>query len=186
MCKFILFPLACPPPPPSLLNTQPFFFSGNSGFHRSPTTFVEWYAAQPASYRNDGIAICPESIYYIPQLICKNFVKIYQPGYRMLAQPGPIRRVAAKSFNLPPERKGRNDKLPADAEEDLSHCQSYNVSENTVFNEVIRGNDPSNVVGPGEPFEQAQTPPRTQFSHHLLTSQTRYKLRIQTTRWVVF
>ena len=134
-------------------NANTFFLGTNSlqisfrkfAKHWSPTSFSEWYAAQPNSFWNDGLEVCPESIYNLPQLSCENFKRIYSPCFRLLAQPDPLKRVQAKAFALPPARRGRN---PDPAEEvDQTPCPSYsesqaslyNHSEDTLFNDIIHG-----------------------------------------------
>lgn len=98
-----------------------------------PTTFQEWYHGQARSYWMDGIELCPESIFYLPQLSSKNITKLHSPIYRLIAQPDPLKLVAARAFALP---RGRQDNLlPADPPPFPDH----NSSENTVFNELIHG-----------------------------------------------
>ena len=64
----------------------------------STTSYTEWYHAQPSSYWADGIELDPEAIFYLPQLADANIQKLYKPQYRLLAQPGKLKLIAAEAF----------------------------------------------------------------------------------------
>ena len=71
------------------------------GAQWSPTTFAEWKLAQPRSFNSEGIQPCARAIYYLPQLSCVNIQQVYQPSYRIVAQPDVIKEIAQKAFSPP-------------------------------------------------------------------------------------
>ena len=88
----------------------------------------------------EGTELCPESIFYLPQLSSKNLTKLHSPIYRLLAQPDPLKLVAAQAFALPRGRQA--ELLPAD----FPPFPDHNSSENTVFNELIHGTPSTHVI----------------------------------------
>ena len=102
----------------------------------SPISFTEWYHCQPRSFHDDGVDFCPDAIFSLPQLSDRHIAKIHKPSVRLIAQPDPLKLVAAKAFQLPRAReRGRDGLLPVDS----SPIQAENLSENSLFNEIIHG-----------------------------------------------
>ena len=118
---------------------------------------------QPASYWDEGLEICSDAIFRLPQLSGKNLMST-SPLYRLVAQPDKLKRIAATAFTMPAPLK------PVDDHDVAQPVLMRNESENSLFNEIIHDLiDISSEVEEETEAEPKTPPQELPQSHHQLS-----------------